>query len=698
MPASNLLQRLLREDLHDPRTTIKRRRERAPRIESLEQRTLLAADLRAITGVDNNLANPEWGSTDEQLLRFAPAAYSDGMAAPAGDDRPGAREVSNLLSAQIVDQIFNDRNLSAMSYAWGQFVDHDIDLTNAADPAEPLPIPVPTGDIYFDPQATGTQTIGFSRSAYDSTTGTSPDNPRQQINRITAFLDGSQIYGSDEVRAQALRTGQGGRLKTSAGDLLPFNTAGLPNDNPMGHASETLFLAGDVRANENVELTALQTLFVREHNRLADGLAARHRFWSDEQIYQEARRLVIGELQAITYNEFLPALLGDGALAPYTGYDSAVNPGIANEFSTAGYRLGHSMLGNSVRFMDNTGNAMHDDVALRGTFFNPELLEETGIDSILKFLASDHAQEIDNQVVDEVRNFLFGPPGAGGFDLAALNLQRGRDHGLADYNSARLAYGLVPVTSFAEITSDELLQQALADAYGDVNNIDLWAGGLAEDHLNGASVGPLFGAILVDQFERLRDGDRFWYERDLSGQALRQVRSTTLADVISRNTSTTNLQDNVFFFFNSIEGQVFLDANGDGRFEAGEVGMNGMTVELHDADGNLVASALTASDGSYAFEDLGMGVYQVHMSVPDGMRETTRRSDDVDLTRGEEHSDVDIGLSFKPARNPWHGHFDQILDNLRDLFGWSFWTHWSQNGGIDANGGGNAQPHGWWHA
>lgn len=676
MHAGQLLRQLWCEVVRDRSTSPKRRRRRQHALEPLEQRTLLAADFRTITGDDNNLADPDWGSTDEQLLRFAPAAYSDGMAAPAGADQLGAREISNLLAAQAVDEILNDRNLSAMVYAWGQFLNHDIDLTDAAVPAEPLPIPIPTGDPHFDPQGTGTQTIAFSRSAFDPATGTSLGNPRQQLNRITAFIDGSQIYGSDEVRAAALRTFQGGRLKTSAEDLLPFNTAGLPNANPTGHPPETLFLAGDVRANENVELTSLHTLFVREHNRLADHLANRRRFWSDERIYQEARRLVIGQLQAITYNEFLPALLGDGALARYRGYDRDVNPGIANEFSTAAYRLGHSMLGTGVKFMDNTGNEVHEEVALRGVFFNPELLAETGIDAILKFLASDYAQEIDNRVVDEVRNFLFGPPGAGGFDLVSLNIQRGRDHGLADYNSARVAYGLEPAASFAEITADPELQQALAEAYGDVDNVELWAGGLAEDHLSGGSVGPLFGAILVDQFERLRDGDRFWYERDLTGRELMQVRATTLADVISRNTTTTNLQDDVFFFYNSIEGRVFLDADHDGRFDAGEAGMVGMTVELLDADGNLIASALTAQDGTYSFENLEMGVYQVHMALPDGMRKTTRSPGDLDTTRGEEHATVDFGFSFTPRRDPWHLGFDQLMDGMRH---WTrFWFHWFQ--------------------
>ncbi|MEX0679062.1 MAG: peroxidase family protein [Pirellulales bacterium] len=608
---------------------------------------MLTADVRTITGDDNNLAHPDWGSAGEQLLRFSPAAYDDGISTPALADRLSAREISNILAAQVEETILNDRHLSAMVYAFGQFLDHDIDLTDAAVPAEPLPIPVPAGDPYFDPAGTGTQTIAFSRSAYDPATGTSLDNPRQQLNRITAFIDGSQIYGSDDARALALRTGEGGRLKTSDGDLLPFNTEGLRNDNPTGLPPETLFVAGDVRANENIELTSLHTLFVREHNRLADRLAGIHPDWSDEQTYQQARRLVIGELQAIAYHEFLPALLGEYALARYRGYNPNVNPGIATELSTAALRLGHSMLGNDVEFLDNFAEEVHEEIPLREAFFNPGLLGETGIDSILKYLASDPSQEIDNTVTNEVRNFLFGEPGAGGFDLASLNIQRGRDHGLASYNDARAAYGLHPAESFADITRNEELQQALAEAFGDVDNVELWAGGLAEGHVRGGSVGPLFRAILVDQFERLRAGDRFWYERDLSGFDLRFVRETTLADVISRNTTISNLQDNVFLFFNSIEGRVFFDADGDGRFDRRERGLGGIRVELLDADGNLIASAISRRDGSYAFEDLELGVYYVRISLPRGFWPTTPRRYQIDLTRAEEFSSVNFGVAFR---------------------------------------------------
>src|SRR5262249_52269992 len=160
---------------------------------------------------------------------------------------------------------------------------------------------------------------------------------------------------------------------------------------------------------------------------------------------------------------------------------------------------------------------------------------------------STHAEALDTQLVQSLRNFLFGQPGQGGMDLAALNIQRGRDHGLADYNTTRAAYGLPRVRSFADITSNPELQQALKQAYGNVNNIDLWVGAMAEDHVRGGSTGPLVRRILANQFERLRDGDRFWYQRAFSGQQLSQIEHTTLADIIERNTGVRGLQDNVFF-------------------------------------------------------------------------------------------------------------------------------------------------------
>ena len=374
-------------------------------------------------------------------------------------------------------------------------------------------------------------------------------NPRQQITQISTFLDASMIYGSDINRANALRTFSGGMLKTSTGNLPPLNTGGFENANDAHiFPDNQLFLAGDIRANENVELTSLHTVFVREHNLLAAVIVAANPKMTDEQIYQKARRLVIAEVQVITYQEFLPALLGPNALRPYPGYRPDVNPGLATEFSTAAFRIGHTLINDDIQFLNNDGVEIADELPLAFGFFNPAPLKAHGPDPLLKYLATDNTQEVDTQLVEGLRNFLFGPPGAGGLDLASLNIQRGRDHGLADYNTVRAGIGLARVTSMAQVTSDTALQAKLLSLYGSVDSMDLWVAGLAEDHLPGSSVGQTFQKIIAQQFERTRDGDANWYERSFSGKQLASLRGTRLSDIIRRNTSLTKIQDQVFFF------------------------------------------------------------------------------------------------------------------------------------------------------
>lgn len=498
---------------------------------------------RSFDGSGNNLQHPDWGSAGIDLLRKVEHDYADGISAPSGAERKSPREISNLVAAQAAPQD-NSQSMSNMLWQWGQFLDHDLDLTDPAEPGDSFPIRVPAGDPFFDPRNTGTQVIDFHRSQHNPLTGDSTANPRQQVNAITAFIDGSNVYGSDEQRAAALRTFSGGKLKTSQGDLLPFNEDGLPNG---GGTGANLFLAGDVRANEQIGLTAMHTLWVREHNRLAEMIARQYPHFDDEHIFQKARAIVIAEMQAITYNEFLPMLLGADAMPPYTGYDPQVNPGIANVFSTAAYRFGHTMLPPELHRLNALGHeSSAGHIALRDAFFNPSQITEHGIDSLIRGLARQPAQEIDHQIIDDVRNFLFGPPGAGGFDLASLNMQRGRDHGLPDYNQVRAAYGLAPVTSFAEITSDVQLQAKLAAAYDTVNDIDVWMGALSEDHAPGANVGELIRAVLVDQFDRLRAGDRYWYQNTMAGGRLAQIERTTLADVIRHNTGVVDIQPNAF--------------------------------------------------------------------------------------------------------------------------------------------------------
>jgi len=392
----------------------------------------------------------------------------------------------------------------------------------------------------------------------DPTTGVT--NPREQINLISAYIDGSNVYGSnvgtDTDRAGWLRTHVGGRLKvrsTARGDLLPYNdgtvfNVGTPEapDN-----STTLFVAGDVRVNEQPTLAVMHTLFVREHNYQADRIAASDPGLTDEGIYQRARKIVIAEIQAITYNEFIPALLGSGALHPDRGYDPSVNAGMNQVFSTAAYRLGHTLLSSKIQHLDENGDSLPGGpLLLRDVFFSgaPPVLEAEGIDPILRGLAAQQAQDLDNLIIDDVRNFLFGPPGAGGLDLISLNIQRGRDHGLPDFNTARFDLGLARKTSFSQIASDAEMAAKLASVYGnDIDNIDLFVGLLVEDDMPGAMVGETLQAILIDQFERARSGDRFFYTRYLADGDRARVNATRLSDIIKRNTTISNIQNDVFF-------------------------------------------------------------------------------------------------------------------------------------------------------
>jgi peroxidase len=497
-------------------------------------------DIRTQDGSANNRANPGWGKAGETFRRRTTVAYEDGSGSPAGADRPSARAVSNALAASNGSRP-NARGASDFLWQWGQFLDHDLDLTLTADPAEPFDVEVPAGDPHFDPAGTGAKTIALDRSIYRIVRGI-----REQTNAITAYIDASHVYGSDAERTRALRTLDGtGRLKTSAGNLLPFNEDGLPN---APSDSAAFFVTGDLRANEQVGLLALHTLFLREHNGWADRIRRDNPGLNDDQIFERARAIVGAEIQSITYNEFLPVLLGRGALRPYRGYQPRVNVAIENAFATAAYRLGHSMLSSTLpRLAANGRPIAAGNITLMNAFFNPTEISGPGIEPYLRGMATQRAQELDNQVVDDVRNFLFGPPGAGGFDLASLNIQRGRDHGLPGYNQARTDFGLPRVTSFAQISSDPVVQAKLASVYDSPDQVDLWVGGLAEDHVPGAMVGPTFFVILRDQFERLRDGDRFWYESYLPRDLVQTVREQTLARIIRRNTTIgAEVQPNVF--------------------------------------------------------------------------------------------------------------------------------------------------------
>ncbi len=571
--------------------------------------------VRTYNGEFNNLDNPLYGAAHTPLLRLSGQGYADGMAEPITEGMPNPRVISNALFDQ--EDILSDPvGLSDYTWVFGQFMDHDLSLSEL--PGEAFNIPVPAGDPDMDPLFFGTVQILVTRNGPIPGTGTSPGNPRQYDNEITAFIDGSNVYGSGLAAANWLRSFEDGKLKVSAGNMLPYNTVSGELDSPEDPAAPhmangtnapgPLFVAGDPRANENPLLAIMHLLFVREHNRQCDLLKAEHPTWTDEQLYQHARKIVGGIIQAITYNEWLPTM---GVPVPeYTGYNAEINPQIANVFSAAAFRVGHTLLNSNILRIGAAGDVIpQGNLLLRDGFFDTEAYNGIGIEPYLRGMAEQTQQQRDSKVVDDVRNFLFGPPGAGGADLPAINIARGRDRGLNSFNNIRQSYGLPILFDFSQINPDPDVYQVLETLYdNDINKIDPWPAMMAERSMDGSIFGPTVQRIMSDQFTKLRDGDRFFYLNDpvLSEAEKNMISSMTMRDIIMYNSNVDLMQDNVFrsMPFSDICGSATVNLDGWISVHSSNERLEDVTVDVLSSDGFITTSAQTTNLGFFAFDGL----------------------------------------------------------------------------------------------
>uniref|UniRef100_A0A3B4V8W7 Eosinophil peroxidase n=1 Tax=Seriola dumerili TaxID=41447 RepID=A0A3B4V8W7_SERDU len=152
---------------------------------------------------------------------------------------------------------------------------------------------------------------------------------------------------------------------------------------------------------------------------------------------------------------------------------------------------------------------------------------------------------------DELRDRLFKFSAELALDLGALNMQRGRDHGLPGYNKWRKFCGLSQprnLAQLAKVMNNTDLAKNLLDLYGTPDNIDVWLGGVAEPFVRGGRVGPLFACLIATQFQRIRQGDRLWWENEgVFTEAQREsLRETSLARIMCDNTGITEVPDRPF--------------------------------------------------------------------------------------------------------------------------------------------------------
>jgi hypothetical protein len=444
--------------------------------------------------------------------------------------------------------------LSNMNVLWSEFINNDIQLTSHQDSSheggmEEAHISIPIDDEIMNPGSVEDSRIKYLRTEFISSTGDSEENPREYPNEVSSWIDGGSIYSSSVEFQDYLRSGEGGHLKVTdvdGWDMVPGRVTeyieSTTGDNP-----NLQFFTGDSRNLENIGLTSLQLLFIREHNRLADGLSERHSDWNDEQIFQRAKKLVQAEIQAITYNEYLPSIGID--LDNYSGYNSTINPQLSNEYILlAAFATGSQMADGWLQFDEGLNETSNGHLDLRDGFWTTSsLIEAGGIDSTIRGAAYDTQREMDVAVIPSLRNLMSGAMWGGWMDDCAMDIQRGRDRGLTDYNSLREGLGLERVTDFSDISSDVDAQQKLALAYSDVDSIDAYIGVMAEDRLASSIYGETQQMLVLNQFQRIRDGDRFWYENDAELNSLTtELNSLRLSDIILRNTEVESIQCEVF--------------------------------------------------------------------------------------------------------------------------------------------------------
>lgn len=511
------------------------------------------------------------------LERLLPPKYEDGIGSPRvnsilGGALPLARKFSNNI---LIDVDQPDLRFTLSVMQWGQFMDHDLSLSPFPDIEVPgreegmqcctedhrllppgdlhpqcFPIEIPSDDGFFGPRGHTCMNFIRGRTVPPPRTRECRFKHAEQINTLTHWIDGSTVYGQNQDEQNKLRSKRNGLMRTSGNNFLPENADAAECEAPRRGA--ICFLAGDSRVNEQPGLAVMHTLWVRQHNRIARELQGLNPRWSDEAVFQETRRIIAAQITHITYNEWLPILLGENfvtqsQLLPQrngftSDYDSNINANINNEFSTAAFRFGHSLVQGIINLFSAGGSVSTSK--LRDNFMSGHLITKDGFfDRFLRGLTRQSIQKMDSFVSQELTNCVLQSLGDDwGLDLMALNIQRGRDHAIGTYNEAREKCGFARARRFIDLYDNipRSSVDTLEKLYRHVNDIDLFVGGIAETPQSSGILGPIFLCIIGDQFARLKRADRYYYE--LQGQAgqfsleqLQEIRRTSWARILCDN-------------------------------------------------------------------------------------------------------------------------------------------------------------------
>ncbi|CAG8704822.1 10474_t:CDS:10, partial [Dentiscutata erythropus] len=540
---------------------------------------------RLINGSDNNAINPIAGTPHQPFLRAISSLNFNQNSSPVTSPTdflglkpsgpttikctdslpaglyPMPRCISNVIckyntplyDVNALSSYRSFRRTSHFATFFGQYISFDIASSKNTNPT--YPIFLPADDPFYNPNSNSTISpyqlnvpfLPANRSEGNNDTNPETRNPLLSgINYVTPFLDLNNIYGiSDQDALNRLRntSANKGKLKTYIINGQEF---------PPKSASDGSFIWGTIERAFNIFTLAIQTIWIREHNRLCDELYQKYgSSWTDEQYFQEARRWVTAFYQKAVAEEYFGAVLGR-PLPAYQNYNPDITPGVDTYFSTVTFRYGHSELSDFYRIQDEYGDTLYD-LSLQD-ITNLTLLEELGLERVLWSMILQRQEEVDVFLADATKKVINFNNNT--YDLASIDVLRSRDRGIPLYNVVRQYFGFPKAQSFANISKNPIIQENLAKIYPNgVETVEAWVGVMSEDHLDGSNFGMVMNA----------NSDSFWFEKPemFTSDERLIIRNTTLRDIIIRN-----INNSVYFPQNlwSVQPKMTLNSSEDSNY------------------------------------------------------------------------------------------------------------------------------------
>ncbi len=505
---------------------------------------------RTPDGSYNDLDHPAMGMAGTRFGRNVPLdwGYTE---APDQILDPSPREVSRELLTR--HDFIPATSLNLLAAAWIQFMVKDWFSHGAGDPQHYFELPLAGDDPWPDKPLRVLKTLPDPTRAHDAA------GPQTFLNTETPWWDASQLYGGGATAQDRLprRSGVDGKLLIGPGNRLV-----LPDDPALSPAFVPGWWLG---------LNMMSTIFIREHNAIADALKAAYPQWTDEDLYQRARLITAALIAKIHTVEWTPAIIA---------HPTTITAMNANWWGVAGKRINqlfgrisksevisgipgsqtdHFGVPYSLTEEFSIVYRMHPLIADSYTFrsvADDQIIAEHSFPDI----AGPHAQEVAERIDmgDAVYSFGVAHPGAlvlnnyprflqqfqrpdndRLMDVAATDILRSRELGVPRYNQFRRLLHLKPARSFADLTDDPVQLAALRRLYRDVDSVDTIVGMFAEKRPAGFGFSDTAFRIFILMASRRLNSDRYFTE-DFTPEIYTQtgmdwVQQTSMIDVVLRH-------------------------------------------------------------------------------------------------------------------------------------------------------------------